>query len=107
MKKTPIPINNQFSLLEKLEDLPELEHNNLALTIVQQQPQINLERLEQEVEALDSQVSSTPEPPRLREKHRSDGPTDMDTQKDNKRPQQSVQNTPDKHSKEKGKKKKF
>ena len=105
VKKAPFHTNNQFSLLEKLDDLSDFEQN-LALTVVQKQPQVNLERLEQEVEALDSQVSATPEPP-PKDKGKKDGPTDMETQKDNKRTQQSAQHTPDKNSKDKGKKKRF
>lgn len=95
-KKNTYPNNNQFCLLEKLEDpVLGIELPNTAMTVFKQPP-IDQERLEREVENLDSQVDSTPEP----EKHslplENEGPSDMDHQKDNKRPQQAPLVTPEK-----------
>lgn len=103
-RKPLLPIKNHFALLERL-DPQQAEPNQLALMGGPQMHHLTLERLEQEVEHLDSQVENTPLV-KDRGKAVGDGPVDMDLLKDNKRPPQGPHITPEKLTKEKRDKKK-
>lgn len=106
-KKPNFHTKNQYALLDRLEDGVDDAVLEKALALYNNPPIVDPERIEDELETLESQVNcSLAEEQIGKGSAAPEGPDNMEVQKDNKRPSQNRQVTPDKTPKDKRDKKK-